>query len=271
MPVLKAMDFEPSKVEFGQVRSTKFGTFVSINYDGGELFIHTPELFTPFDSNYFPDKEKNSGKWTVRTSLKGGGDVAVLEEKLSELDNIVKNKVIQNSQSWMKKKNMSVDVINEIYNPTIKVSLNKETGEPDGKWPSSFQFKLEHKDDAMKCKIYDKSKNEQVVDLEKPNPLGDVLVKGSNIKALIKCSCLWIINGKLGISWVAEQLRVDQGQSQRIIGYALDSDEEDVNNDNYVKSDSDSDNEDEGGNESEEMTPEPKKPVAKKRVVKKKN
>lgn len=258
MAFVKCSNFDPEKVEFGAAKSTKFGTFISLSYDGSPFYMQTPEMYMPFDSNYFPDKDKNTGKWTVRSSLKGSGDVEVFQDKLSTLDDIVMNKVMDNSLEWMKKKNLSKETVAELYNPTIKLSKDPDTGEPDGKYPASYQFKVEHKDNAMKCKVYNKDKVEYDINLNSENPLSDVLVKGSNIKALVKCNCLWIINGKMGLSWMAEQLRVDVGSSRKIIGYALSDDEDEPSKNNYIESEEE---------EEEEVEKEPEKQV-KKRVVK---
>ena len=51
----------------------------------------------------------------------------------------------KNSLSWLRKKTVSEDVLRTLFSPAIKVSKDKETGEPDGKYPPTIKAKIGYK------------------------------------------------------------------------------------------------------------------------------
>ena len=55
--------------------------------------------------------------------------------------------------SWFKK-NKSMEVLKDSYTPMMKLSKDKETGEPDGKYPPRFTFKIKQYDGEVQCKCF---------------------------------------------------------------------------------------------------------------------
>ena len=66
------------------------------------------------------------------------------------------------------------------------------------------------KDNKIQCKIYDNKKNIFDVNGETDDSvdISNILMKGSQIKAVLKCNGIWLANGKFGCTWRAEQIRV---------------------------------------------------------------
>ena len=65
----------------------------------------------------------------------------------------------ENSQSWFRKAKLSDETLKELYTPMVKVSTDPETGEPNGKYPDSFAFKINKRDGKFKdFSIYDVNK-----------------------------------------------------------------------------------------------------------------
>ena len=135
------------------------------------------------------------------------------------------------------------------------------------------------RDGSHQCKVYDNNRNMFNIDNDDGDDFkslaDDVLTKGAGMNVVLRCNGVWVINGKFGCTWRAEQLKVEVAEKS-INGYAFRDDDDDmdvvekpvekpVENNNapppqVVDSDSDSDS------DSDE---EPVKKPVKKRGVKK--
>ena len=97
-----------------------------------------------------------------------------------------------------------METINELYNSTIKVSTDKDTGEPDGKYPPSFTCKIQKWDNKINCRCFDADRNElNINDSEKEDfkDLEKMFGRGTKLKMILKCKFIWIASGKFGCSW----------------------------------------------------------------------
>ena len=284
---LKASQVDLSKITFSAPKTLdNGGKMLFLNYGGGinPFYITLPEVEVPFAPMYFADND-TSGKYNIKISLKdleSNNELKCLHEKLGELDTLLKEKAIENSQQWFRKAKLSSDTINELYTPLIKVATDPETGEPNGKWPDSFGFKVVKKDGKFpNFSIYDNSKPPVVFDVDgktdTPVDLENVIMKGTLIKAVLKCNGVWIANGKFGCTWRAEQVRakLPEGGLREfaIESDSDDSDDEVVDEKPVMIEDSDEDVHESEEEEEEvkepEPEPEPKKKVRKLKVKKK--
>ena len=284
---LKASQVDLSKITFSAPKTLdNGGKMLFLNYGGGinPFYITLPEVEVPFDPMYFADND-TSGKYNIKISLKdleSNNELKCLHENLGELDTLLKEKAIENSQQWFRKAKLSSDTINELYTPLIKVATDPETGEPNGKWPDSFGFKVVKKDGKFpNFSIYDNSKPPVVFDVDgktdTPVDLENVIMKGTLIKAVLKCNGVWIANGKFGCTWRAEQVRakLPEGGLREfaIESDSDDSDDEVVDEKPVMIEDSDEDVHESEEEEEEvkepEPEPEPKKKVRKLKVKKK--
>ena len=124
---------------------------------------------------------------------------------------------------------MSNEVIDSMYTQCVKEHIDQETGEPSGRYPPSFSFKVKKKEGNILCRCFDEDRKEiNFNDPEKDGhmPLTDVLKKNSSIKGLFKCDFIWHSPGKFGCTWSAVQLKVKVAKSFSD-GYAFMEDEED--------------------------------------------
>jgi len=252
-------EFDVSKVEFTKLRKLDNGALTMyLNYDGGQpIYLKTPELDLPFDGKYWADND-NTGKWAIKANLKGEKCVSMVE-KLKEMDELIKAEALKNSVSWFKKRNLSAETVDSLYNSMIKESLDPETGDPDGRFPPSFAFKVVKRNDNVTCKIY-KEKSEEYntsnPDAEDFVSVDDLVKKGTKMKLLIKCNGVWLANGKFGCTWRAEQMKVKPVAN--FDEYAFDdSDEEEVEkiDENFIDS-----TDEESDNVEEDVKEPPKKP-----------
>ena len=232
---MKAGDFNVDNVKFSPVKKLDNGAnIIYTNYDSGSIYIQSPELDIPFDSGTFFEDKPGTGKCPVKVSLKSHdteGSIKDFHDKIGEFDNYIKKMAKENSVAWFKKKNMSAEKIDNLYTPMLKVSVDSETGEPNGKYPPQFTFKVVKRDHKVLCKCYDSDKNLlNVEDTEQEDykSLEDLLKKGSKVRMLLKCNGLWIAGGKFGCTWKAEQVKIKAAPGFTDYAFLEDSDEEDT-------------------------------------------
>jgi hypothetical protein len=275
------MSFKPMKptqlntenIRFSPVKTLANGSkSIYVNYNDSSIFLHMPELaIRGFDSgNFFPTEGKpGSGKYAVKMDLNGhtsDPQVKAFFDKISEMDEIVKQAGIDNSVAWFKKKVMTADTINNAYNPMIKHSVDKETGEPNGKYPPSFTFKVNQYDGVVQCKFFDGDKkaiNVNKSDEEDYQKVGicipfkdrmsipheGIFKKGAMVKGVLRCKAVWLMNGNFGVRWDAEQLRVKAPPSFDDYAFLDDSDGEEGGEKlegNFVNSSSDEEEDGDG-------------------------
>ena len=177
--------------------------------------------------------------------------------------------------AWLKQPKVSRETIETLFTPTIKVHTDPETGEPTGKYPDRFGFKIVRRDEKVQCQIYDSKKNYFDVNGETDDPvdINMVITKGSKIKVVLKCNGIWLANGKFGCSWRAEQVRVKvpEGGLQEFAILSDDDDDDEEEKENVKTPPTtmieDTDEEDEDEDEVNPSPP-PQKPKKKTRKVK---
>ena len=229
---LRPTEVDLSKLEFQDVRSLPSGAkLVFVNLNGGNLYIQTPELDVPFDSVFYPDGSDSTGKIPLNVSLSGHeepGKIKEFHDMLSGFDELIQTQCMGKSVEWLKKSKVTKDTIESLYSKMVRVSLDSDTGEPDGKYPPQFRFQLKKKDNNWECRFYDENrteiKNEDGSSLT-TTQLTDRIKKKSKVKALLRCTAVWISGGKFGCSWKAEQIIINSPKS--LDDYAFRSDDED--------------------------------------------
>ena len=248
---IKANELNVKDITFSDVRTNKAGgkTIYINNSDRGSLFVQTPELEIPFDSGNFWPNEKNpgSGKYDIRVQLKDwnvdGSATKELYDMLCSLDEKVKEEAMKESLAWFKKKKLTMEGIGEKYTPMVKFSIDSETGEPDGKYPPTFRFKINQYDGSVQCVCWQHGSKEpmNVNEPEKEGfvklgincPYGSkvkhegVFKKGTKVKMVLRCNGIWVTNGNFGCTWSAQQIRIKTAPTFNNYAFLDDTDDED--------------------------------------------
>uniref|UniRef100_A0A6C0CE70 Uncharacterized protein n=1 Tax=viral metagenome TaxID=1070528 RepID=A0A6C0CE70_9ZZZZ len=284
----KPSSVDVNKMTFSSVKSLPSGAkIIYLNYEGNSLFVQSPEMTVPYDSGTFYADEKNpgSGKYNIKVSMDGfneDGQMKKFHDMLLNMDKKIMESGIVNSLAWFKKKSLSEDIAKELYNSMVKVSLDSETGEPNGKWAPTFAFKIVKRDGKVLCDCYDSDKKELVLEGDGSVDLETMFKKGTKVKMILKCNGLWIASGKFGCTWRAEQVKVNSPIEYS--GYAFDDDDDEEDSkevrsepveqtDNFVESEEeseDSKDEEEVKEDSESESEEEEEQPLVKKVVKKK-
>jgi len=248
--VMKANSMDMSDITFSEVKTLKNGgKTIWVNYNDHSIFLQTPELEVPFDSgNFYPnDKNESSGKYAVKVSLKGHeSDTGTKEffDAMMKMDEMLKEAGMANSVPWFKKKTMTMDAIENVYTPMIKLSTDQETGEPNGKYPPGFTFKIIQYDGKVQCKCFkhgektplntdDTDKDDHVLlginipfEERMSRKHEGIFKKGTKVKMVLRCKGIWITNGNYGCTWSAEQVRIKTPAGFSDYAFLDDTDEE---------------------------------------------
>ena len=216
--IIKAKDFKPENVVFSTPRANKHnGKVVYVNYDfkdgnaPGPLRIQLGKMKAPFGVSGWDtaradkknsDPTENSND-TLELSFKENQQVII--EKFEKLDDHVIDFGVVNSKDFFKKKH-SKEEIKLFYKSNIKFNENEE-GERDDKYPPRFKTKLlkDQKTYDYISQVYDD--NQKRVSFNIYNHF-DIIPKGSECVPIIECAGIWVIGGKIGMSWRPAQLKV---------------------------------------------------------------
>ena len=215
---------------------------VYVNHKGGRFNIQTPEMNLAWDLNCYD--EGPYPKYSCEVSFKGmdetnsedpviskrAKELKGLHDKMLELECKLIDEGVKNGSPWFKlaKGKCTKDVMSSKFGPIIKVSKDKETGEADGKWPSTMKLKVPFKNNKFGCKLYNKSGVEfNINDKETINKIEAILVKGSKCKCIIQCVGLWIASGNYMCQWQLVKAEVDIPASEVTDSFLPDSDSED--------------------------------------------
>ena len=231
--ITRVNQLNSKNINYSDVRVNNYGgKSIYLNYlePKRSLVIQTPEMVMPYNVGEFQptDSSGNSDgpkKYTMNLSFRGMEETPKVKqfyEKVQEIDEKLVSDAVKNSLPWFKA-NHKREVVKALYSPTIKVSKDRETGEPDGKYPPTIKIKLPTRDGKFTCEVYNSQREE--VDLL------TTLGKGAKVKALIQCTGIWFAGGKFGLSWKVVQMKVVP--SKKITGYSFidESDDEDGDGD----------------------------------------
>ena len=234
MPLVKSHNIDITKASFSDVKTNENGgKSIYFNYDNSKFMMQTPVMFMPYDMSVYDKGEYP--KYSVELSfrdLEEDHRVNGFHENMEKLDELLIDSAVKNSMAWFKKKKTNKDVMSALYNPMVKKSKDKETGEYDGKYPDNIRLKLPFRDGKPNFKIRDFDDNE-ITDREP----SDLFVKGSRVQAIVRCGGVWIVGGKFGCTWNVEIIKVDAPASVKNYSFI------DDDSDNDDGSDGESDNE----------------------------
>ena len=217
-------EFNPDFVEFRQAKVLEHGgKIIGISYKGKPLRLQMPQMMLPYGVNVYQDPNNDSiQKYSVDFSFRGEEEnerLAKFHSQVERFEEVLVQAACDNSMAWFKKK-QDKSVIEAFFTPILKKSVDKETGEFDGKYPDTIKVKLGLKGDEFECKAFDEGNN--MID----EPLDSLLVKGTRSTALIQPSFIWFAGGKFGVTVKALQMKVKV--PARLDKCVIDDDEEDV-------------------------------------------
>ena len=224
--ILKCSDFDESKVKYSEIKpmGTTGAKQMYVNYDGSfkGITLHTPKMRLPFGVGKFEEVGKPT-KYTLDMSFDDMENDPKMKEfymAIKKLDKKIIDDAKKNSLTWLRKKDVSEEVLQTLFSSPIKVPKDKDTGEETDKYPPTFKAKLPFWDGSFSCSVFDHERKKVDGDFT------DRLDKGSRVVAIVKCGGVWFSGGKFGVSWKVEQLKLEKPRG--LVGYSFRDDDEDV-------------------------------------------
>ena len=205
-------EFDPSNLSVSQMKTTaRQAKVVWVNYanasGNGPLYLQTPcNLKAPMGVTKW-ENEGSNPSYEILFSL-GGEQGSAFADKLDKFDTWVKTKAMEKSKEWFKKNIDNMVVVDTLYNPTLRLPRDKETGEITDKFPPSFRVKIPTSPDGTpECEVYEMINGKAVMvnllDLMERKSL-----KGASMTAIVKCSGIWFPQ-KFSASWRVEQILIE--------------------------------------------------------------
>ena len=184
-------------------------SFVNLKYNDQMCLFKLPKI-TCFGVDTFEDAKTLEKKSTMSVQFKKeqietDENVKNAVEGFQEFEQHIKEWARKNSQELFKKKNVSADFIDATFNSILKSSKNKDTEEPDGRY-YTLKIKLKpNKKDEEKFDFGAFTSSKEKMNITKEN-VSDLIKKWSQVKVVISPN-IWIISGKIGVSWNLWQLK----------------------------------------------------------------
>lgn len=236
-------DITCSKLEVGPMKVLDSGAkSINLRYEGRNLMVETPSLKLPYGVNVF---DKNGPpKYSVDFSF-GGADedekTRELQDFFEAFDEHMIDVGVEKAKEWFKMAGASREVVKAFYTPMVKISRDaagnpkpypptfKVSVRPRRLKPGQKESDLPAASDALgrfETDFYNGCAK-PLVAFPKEQSISEVVVKRSQVTAIIQCTGIWVAPGKYGTTWKAVQVRVDS-QPDRIQGPAFRSEAPDI-------------------------------------------
>jgi hypothetical protein len=275
--VLKPSELDVNLVKYSDTKKMASGAKIAyVNYGEGigSILIESPECMFPFDNTFYPEGE-NGGKYSCKITLNTENNPEMQEfvSAMSKFDDKIKSDAKKNCQSWLGKKSMSDELIDEKYTPIVRPYKDPNTGEYTGKYPAQMGFKIVQRNDQFQCKFYDENRKRLNVDKKDDPDFIDhskLMSKGNTVKLLLKCNGLWFSTAGFGCTWKAEQIKIKVPEKLEDYAFRDDDDDgfvEEEEVEKFTKKDSD-DEDDEDEDDDEESSEEEAVKVVKRKSKK---
>jgi hypothetical protein len=175
------------------------------------LRIKLPIMFTFGASDYQDNKQYSCSLQFPDITEETDPIYAACLAKLSEFETALKRKVLEFSKDWLGKALKNEEMVDMIWTPMLKYPKNKETGEVDVSRPPTLNCKIPCYEGKWSSEIYDEERNLLFPSEENPDatPL-EFITRGTNMKTVLTCGGLWIVGGKMGVTWKLAQTIVRQ-------------------------------------------------------------
>jgi len=185
-----------------------------LNYGGERLVMQTAvNMSVPFGLNV-ADKF-GPPEYNVELSFRGHQQKPEIQEfmnVISQIDDRLLEEGVKNSKKWFKS-DLTRDVVKAFYTTSLKYSKDKDGNTLD--YPPNLKLKLRKINNDFETKFYDVNGNPY-----KGIPIEDLLVKGTQITAIIECAGVWFAGSKFGLTWRAKQIAIHK-MPEKIADFAF--------------------------------------------------
>lgn len=226
--VMMYTKFDANALTCGECTKNRAGgNQVSLLYNNNRrIVVQTPMMSAPFGlSEYVPENNAGPVKYSIDLSFKGHDTdpkVKQFMDIIRTIDERMVSLAVEHSKTWFGKQ-MSKEIVEELYRPLIKESKQPEKYAP-----------------TMKLKIRpSRNTNDPFGDIQafnsdkEPFHMKDFQA-GSGVKCIIDFSPIWFVNKQFGMTLNLVQLEVKTMPAGKLQGFAFQSDDEDLVSDDEL-------------------------------------
>jgi len=228
--IVKNANFDIDSVGFKPVTVNKNGKgkTVQLTFSGGPLMMQTPLILTWGVNERIP-QEGSGGRISYDMALQFNQNSSSVIQFRKNLE-AIQNKILTAAQKekaseWFGKSKMNGEVLKELMYPILKHRSLKDsegnwTSEPDYDSDPTMKIKLGYWEGKFNVELYDMEKkllflpegygNDTAVKPQGSKTPMELIPKGSNVIAVIKCTGLWFAGGRFGVTWRLEVAHVKQ-------------------------------------------------------------
>ena len=248
--ITKLANFDSTKLTFTELKAGgKGGKFGNAQYNGGMCLLQLPQVGCFGGEEYISDDGRKDYTMTLNITKEMQDESESVRNAVKGLENFEKalrEHAKNNSLEFFgKKKKVTDDFIEASANKMLKPSKDRETGEEDGRY-TAMKVKLgvsKKEEGKFNFGVFKEDKTKMEITPE--------TVKDIKSRSKVKCTInpnIYVINGKLGVSWYLHQMQYweptnDGGIPPRDTFCLLSSDDEDEDNEadpnQLIDSDSD--------------------------------
>ena len=197
LTIQQSTEFSPAAVQFSKLRKNKNGgKAVYLNAgDNKKLYIQFPFMRSPYGMSAFTDESTGRTSYSLDLSFGPDNEEAMaLHEKLKELDDIIVNKVAENSEEWLGK-SFNVEVLKQaLYKPMVRPGKEQ--------YPATIKLKVLTKPDG--------SFVPETYNVQKEQVSLDSVEKGQKCMAIVDFNQIWFIDNKFGVTIRLQQVLLEQ-------------------------------------------------------------
>lgn len=247
--VIKAQSIDLSKITFSDVKTDLHGRkMVYVNYangNNGKILVQTPKMHAPNGVKRWRKKDapdNKDDKFELEMSFygengtdKGAAELREFHDKWNQFDELLKNKIIENSKEWLSMPKLDMNTLeNVMYTPMVKIAKDKDGNELP--YPSRVRAKIDREMDSQgnytgrflsnkkfksEVLLFDESK-ERVAFTE--DNAEDAVPKGSQVVCILELVYLSLSKTTISTKWKLVQAKVFKNQ-ESITSYAMIDDE----------------------------------------------
>lgn len=220
--VMMYTKFDANALTCGECTKNRAGgNQVPLLYNNNRrIVMQIPVMSAPFGlSEYVPENNSGPVKYSIDLSFKGHDTDPKVKQFMDIIRSVDERMVamaVENSKSWFGKQ-MSKEIVEELYRPLVKESKQPEKYAP-----------------TLKLKIRpSRNTNDPFGDIQafnsdkEPFDMKDFQA-GSGVKCIIDFSPIWFVNKQFGMTLNLMQLEIKTMPAGKLQGFSFQSDDDDM-------------------------------------------
>jgi hypothetical protein len=141
--------------------------------------------------------------------------------KLIEFETFLKQKVFLHSKEWTQRSLKDQSMVDMIWTPMLKYPLKADKSDKDYTRSPSLNVKIPCWEEKWSSEVYDEEENCLFsANLEIGDSPLDFITKGTHVIAVIQCGGVYVVSGKVGVTWKLVQAVVKQSNTS-LVGRCL--------------------------------------------------